>query len=212
MYPSSHLDLDWPFAEQECLSHVWNGTRRYSFTQSVTTFVFFILRLARNFNNKVLLLILIINLNGNKLAINLTKTVQMNLKASASNYAFSLNQSVIKSQPVCKYLGIYIDNNLSFKSQVDYVTKRLGKQCGIISKLRHYAPRFQLINYYRSNVSPIIQYGILVYRCCSYSRLNPIFSLQKKILKFVHFRNRRDHCNDIFFSKEILTVYELHLY
>ena len=59
---------------------------------------------------------------------------------------------------------------------------------------------------------PIIQYGILVYGCCGYSCLNPIFSLQKKILKFVYFRNRRDHCNDIFFSNEILIVYELHLY
>ena len=151
-------------------------------------------------------------LNANKLAINLTKTVQMNLKPSASNPAFSLNQTVINCKPVCKYLGIYIDNKLSFHSHVDYVTKRLGKQCGIISKLRHYVPRFQIINYYHSNVAPIIQYGILVYGCCSYSRLNPIFSLQKKFLKFVYFRNRRDHCNDVFFSNEILTVYELHVY
>ena len=68
----------------------------------------------------------------------------------------------------------------SFQSHVEYIKKRLSKQCGIICKLRHYVPRKQLIYYYRSNVKPIIQYVILVYGCCSYSSLLPMYILQKK--------------------------------
>ena len=69
-----------------------------------------------------------------------------------------------------------------------------------------------LIDYYRSNVNPIIQHGILVYGCCSYSSLLPIYILQKKILKFIYFRKRSDSSRDIFMSNKLLTVFEFHIY
>ena len=150
-------------------------------------------------------------LNANKLVLNMEKTIQMNIGNSASNSQFKLNDSNITIKPVCKYLGVFIDNKLSFLSHINYVKTRLSKQCGAISKLRHYVPKHQLIAYYRSNINPIIQHGILVYGCCSYTSLEPIYVLQKKILKFMYFRKSRDSCN-IFFENNILTVYELHIY
>ena len=147
-------------------------------------------------------------LNASKLVLNMSKTVQMNINASSS---FSLNNCVVHVKLVCKYLGIYIDNKLSFQSHIDFVKVRLGKQSGIISKLRHYVPRAQLINY-RTNVVPIVQFGLLVYGCCSYKSLEPLYILQKKILKFIYFRNRRENCDDIFQSNCLLTIYELHVY
>ena len=38
------------------------------------------------------------------------------------------------------------------------------------------------------------------------------YLLQKKILKFIYFRNRRDHCEDIFQRHKILSLFELHIY
>ena len=73
-------------------------------------------------------------------------------------------------------------------------------------------PRKQLIDYYRSNINPIIQYGILVYGGCSYQSLLPIYILQKKILKFIYFRKRSDSSRDIFISNKLLTVFEFHIY
>ena len=150
-------------------------------------------------------------LNANKLIINMDKTVEMNLKTSNS-MTFQLNNCNIKKETVIKYLGVYIDSKLSFVSHIDNVKMRLAKQSGIISKLRYYAPRHQLLEFYRSNIRTTIQYGILVYGCCSYSSLLPIFMLQKKILKLMFFRNRRDHSEDIFIKHQILTVHELHVY
>ena len=119
-------------------------------------------------------------LQSNKLSLNIEKTIQMNVKPSASKLRFKLNGIPIDVKPMCKYLGICVDSKLSFVSHIEYVKKRLGKQCGIISKLRHYVPRHLLMQYYKTNVQPIIQYGILVYGCCSFSSLKPILTLQKK--------------------------------
>ena len=88
----------------------------------------------------------------------------------------------------------------------------LSKQCGILAKLRHYVPRNQVFSYYNSNVTPLNQYGALVYGCCTYSALLPIYLLQKKYLKVIYFRKKGDHCDDIFMRHSLLTIYELHIY
>ena len=110
------------------------------------------------------------------------KTVQMNIgsKNSAFKSVFKFDYVFIGVRNPSTYLGIYVGSKLCFQSHIEYI-KKDSKQCGIICKLRHYAPRKQLIDYYRSNVNPIIQYSILVYGCCTYSSLLPIYNLQKKI-------------------------------
>ena len=83
----------------------------------------------------------------------------MNIKSSASHSTFFLSSLPLEIKPVCKYLGVYVDNRLSFLSHVDNVKMRLGRQSGILSKLRHFLPRSQLIRYYNSNMQPKIQNG-----------------------------------------------------
>ena len=112
------------------------------------------------------------------------------------------------NKPVCKYLGILFDNKLSFKYHIEYVRSKLGKQCGIISKLRHFVPRKQL-SCYKSNIEPMIQYGVLVFGCCKYTSLLPILMMPKKILKFIYFRKGQDSSDDLFVQNGILTVFEL---
>ena len=77
-------------------------------------------------------------LERNKLVLNLEKTVQMKVKSLSVDTTFYLNSNNIKMKPVCKYLGINLDRKLSFQSHIDYVKEKLSKQCGIVSKLRHY--------------------------------------------------------------------------
>ena len=97
---------------------------------------------------------------ANKFSL-ILKTVQINLTASASNQQYSIIVRLLLKS--CRYLGLKLDSKLKFKFHNDYVKKRLGKQCGIICKLRKYVPRQWLIGYYKSNISPIKQYGILLY-------------------------------------------------
>ena len=58
---------------------------------------------------------------------------------------------------------------------------------------------------------PIIQYGILIYSCCSYTSLECLFLLQKKILKFNYFRKRSDSSRDIFLENKFLSLFEKHV-
>ena len=130
------------------------------------------------------------SLEINKLVLNLSKTTQLILKKGPANLRFQLNKTDIKVERYCKYLGVKIDNKFSFRAHIDHVQSKLSKQCGILAKLRHYVPSNQLISYYNWNVTPLIQYGALVYGCCTYSALLPIYLLQKKIIKVIYFRKK----------------------
>ena len=99
----------------------------------------------------------------NKLSLNIDKTVQVYVSSNSAS-----NQN------------IYI-NKLSFNTHIDLVRTKLRKQCGIISKMRHYVPRGTILKYYASNIKPILQYGILVYGCTSYTNLLPLLMIQKKL-------------------------------
>ena len=146
------------------------------------------------------------------LVLNLEKTITLNIKTDNLNPRFDLSNQYVKVDNTCAYLGVRLDSKLTFKTHISHVVKKLSKQCGIISKLRHYVSRSKLLNYCNTNVNLIIQYGILVYGCGSYSSLFPIFRLKKKILKITHFAKKRDGCNDLFINNTILFVYELLLY
>ena len=50
----------------------------------------------------------------------------------------SLNGINLNQEFSVKYLGIIIDSNLSWKSQVSYIAKKIKRNIGILSKLRYY--------------------------------------------------------------------------
>ena len=50
----------------------------------------------------------------------------------------SLNGINLNQEFSIKYLGIIIDSNLSWKSQVSYIANKIKRNVGILSKLRYY--------------------------------------------------------------------------
>ena len=117
-------------------------------------------------------------LDINKIKLKIKKT-QVNISlGSVSSSPLVLNGVEVKIENSCRYLGVIIDN-LSFKQHVNCIINKLSRQCGILSKLRHYVPRLLLLQYYQMNIEPIIQYGILECGCTSYTALVPIEDIQK---------------------------------
>ena len=149
----------------------------------------------------------------NKLSLNIDKTVQVYVSSnSASNQNIYINKLPLKNASSSKYLGIILDAKLSFNTHIDLVRTKLRKQCGIISKIRHYVPRGTILKYYASNIKPILQYGILVYGCTSYTNRLPLLMIQKKIIRLIYFKRNFETIRDVFFDQGILTIHELHVY
>ena len=92
---------------------------------------------------------------------------------------FMGNQPIKKTCYV-KFLGILLDENLTWKYHLTELSKKLARTCGMFFKVRHYFPIDVLIHLYNSLFSPFLQYGILVWGVTYETYTNPVFLLQKK--------------------------------
>ena len=60
-----------------------------------------------------------------------------------------------------KYLGLLIDENLSWKTHINSVATKVSKTIGLIARLRHTVPTCTLLNIYQSLIVPYITYGLI---------------------------------------------------
>ena len=87
-----------------------------------------------------------------------------------------------------KYLGVYIDKDLSWRPHVEYISNKISKVCGAISKLRHCVGIITLKTIYYALVNSYIRCGILIWGgSVSSTALQPLLTFNNRILKIMTF-------------------------
>jgi len=108
-----------------------------------------------------------------------------------------------------KYLGIYIDSVLSYKSHIDHVIDITAKHISILMKLRYYVPLNLLLSYYYAHIQSHIHYGIEIYALTSKSNLHIINSIVNKSVQIITFTSYMDHISPIRKKLKIPNIEEL---
>ena len=62
-----------------------------------------------------------------------------------------------------KYLGIYIDSDLTFKEHVTHVLQKLSANSGVLRRLSHYVSDYILRTIYLLLMYPYLMYGVQVW-------------------------------------------------
>ena len=82
----------------------------------------------------------------NQLHINLTKSYFMNFgnkshsKKSSKNLKLFLNNTEVKEVDEIKFLGIIIDNKLSWGPHITHLSKKLSSCIGALNRMKHAIP------------------------------------------------------------------------
>ena len=105
-----------------------------------------------------------------------------------------------------KYLGILIDNNLSWRHHIDHVALKISKIVELIAKLRYFVPLNTLLSIYQSLVAPYLTYGLIAWGHACKSYLNKLLILQKRALRIMYFANRNDHAIPLFINANVMPV------
>ena len=125
---------------------------------------------------------IIIWLKVNKLSLNLTKTNFMifhpRQKKVNVNVPLTLENAVIKQIMETKFLGVLIDQHLSWKPHIDFVSKKISKSVEIIAKTLFYLSSQTLMTLYYSLVYPFLTYCNVAWSSTYCSNLNWINLLQ----------------------------------
>ena len=117
---------------------------------------------------------------------------------------FSLEQS-----EVYKYLGVLLDRNLSWKFHINVICKKLSKNIGMISKLRHYVDLDTLKNVYYTLIYPYLYNGAIIWGNTYQSRLNQLNILNNKAVRIMTFSEPRSHPPPLYKLLGILQVKDL---
>ena len=91
-------------------------------------------------------------LNANLISLNSTKTelLMFQPKRKLTNFDIKikiLGHRIFPSNAV-KYLGLLIDNNLSWNHHINHICSKLKRANGALSKLRHFVPGTVLLSLY----------------------------------------------------------------
>ena len=105
-----------------------------------------------------------------------------------------------------KYLGVIIDQHLSWKHHINYIALKISRNIGIISRLRHFVPLKTLLSIYNSLISPYISYGLIAWGQASKSHLEKLLILQKRAVRLINFLPFRTHAIPYFAQSNILPV------
>ena len=81
-------------------------------------------------------------LKSNKIALNVKTELIVfrhpNKQIDMKWLELKIDGKRLTPSPYVKYLGVFIDQNLSFRHDIDNISSKLRRANGILSKIRHY--------------------------------------------------------------------------
>ena len=130
---------------------------------------------------------------SNKLTINYSKTKYMIIRSdkgvNIGNFNVIIDGNVIDRAVNFKYLGIQIDDDLSWKTHIQTLESEISRMSRFICKLRHYVDFECLKSFYYAKVYSKIQYAILAWGGCCDSKLHRLNILHNNIIRILTLKN-----------------------
>jgi len=145
----------------------------------------------------------------NKLKINIDKTKCMCFSTRQRSIEYPeivANNSIIERVKSFNFLGIIIDQHLTWSVHIDHISLKLSRITGVLNRLKNVLPYQILKQIFDSLFMSHVHYGILVW---GYSGQSRIMKLQKKALRIVVHAHKLAHTDIIFKSLSVLKVSDL---
>jgi len=163
---------------------------------------------------------------ANKLSLNVSKTNYIHFKKKKHNTPptnIMIDNTIIHPVDHTKFLGVIIDQTLSWKYQISKTANQISKNIGILRKFRHTLPKQILFTLYNTLILPYISYSNIAWaitdntldqHICPWTstnttKLDCIFKLQKRALRIISDSGYSSHTQTIFNSLGTLNVFDL---
>lgn len=144
-------------------------------------------------------------LNNNNLLINIDKTKAMHFyqRVKSENLNINYNGQIVDEANTAKFLGILIDNHLTWKPQAEAICKKLGSSAYVLHNLSKKVNINAILVAYHGLVVSNLRFGVIFWgNCCE--REN-IFKAQKRCIRAMFKLKVTDSCKTYFLNNKLLT-------
>ena len=128
---------------------------------------------------------------------------QTNTKCKKVKYN-TVSEQQIEEKEFTKYLGLLIDNKLTWNYHIKHANLKISKGIGILTKVRRYLSKEILRTLFYAFVQPHLDYGLLVWGKATSTNLKPIKKNLQKAIRKMLFKNRSHSIEPLFKDLEIL--------
>ena len=97
------------------------------------------------------------------------------------------------SETSTKFLGILIDENLSWKQHISYLNSKISRTLFTINQVKHFLPYDSLTKLYSTLVESHLSYGIMTWGNASECAKYKILLLQKRAIRAINKANYNSH-------------------
>ena len=108
------------------------------------------------------------------------------------------------------FLGIYIDEHLSWAQHIEFLSKKIARNVGILSKLKHFLPMYIMNTLYYSLILSHLQYCTLLWANTYSTCLNKRRILQKKAVRIITESHYLAHTDPLFSKLTLLKLDDLY--
>ena len=130
------------------------------------------------------------------------------------SFSLQIDGNVIREVSESKFLGVYIDKNVSWRGHISKIISKLSQTVGIIGKARGFMQEPELLHLYNTMVLPHLQ-------CCLINWGNfkgdnnlklrdKLFILQKAFVRIITASHRLSHTDPLFSKLRILNIDDLY--
>ena len=153
-------------------------------------------------------------LRSNRLSLNLSKTHSMifstNRALRDSTLSLLMNGAIIDTVKTTTFLGVKIDNALTWSDHIAHVARKVSQSVGIIKKASYILNRHTLLTLYKSLIMPHLQYCNLIWGNAAKVHLQRLVLLQKRVVRVVNKLGSRDHTGPYFVLDNLLMVPDMY--
>ena len=147
-------------------------------------------------------------LKRNKLSLNVQKTKLMifhRKQKQINELNILIDGIAIERVESFNFLGLIIDEGISWKKHTDVVKNKISKVVGILYRLNNIFPKNILQTLYNSLIASYINYGLLLWGVES----NRIELLQKKAIRLITNSNYTAHTTPLFIELGLLKIQDM---
>ena len=147
----------------------------------------------------------------NKLSLNAKKTKMMIFHFRQKNISHTIPNLTINNTPIERvhefnFLGIILDECLTWKSHVQKISSKISVTIGILNRLKRFVPSPILLCIYNALIQPFLIYGILLWG----SNNTRLFKLQKLAVRAISCSKYNSHTDPLFKSLNLLKMRDLY--
>ncbi|MBY0580860.1 MAG: reverse transcriptase family protein [Rickettsiales bacterium] len=158
-------------------------------------------------------------LKANKLSLNKTKSKYILFSKSSKSETLplklpdiSIEKTNLQRTFCIKFLGVLLDEQISWKDHINLIENKISKSIGIMYKTRHMLDKNCLKLIYYSFIHSYINYCNIAWASTYPSKLTRILNKQKHASRLILNANKYTSANPLLRKLGVLNVYQLNIY